>query len=180
MSTLADFDFFNRAVQSGLTEGQFVNAESILLAMGPPTLASMAVADPTGAAALNQAVAFPLGLVQQVSIGHNLAWQRLFECGSKRSYFISGRPVGTIGVGRAYYHGPSLLRAAYAYMNKAGGAGLVEIPSLMEIGDVMSNVNPHDVRIAPGSGVNGNWWINLASDVFQQPIGALLLIQDSN
>ena len=26
MSTLAQFDFFNRAVQSGLTEGQFVNA----------------------------------------------------------------------------------------------------------------------------------------------------------
>jgi hypothetical protein len=175
MATLDNYDFFNRAVQSGLTEGQFVNAESILIAAGPPTLGALGLSDPT--TLVQQNVAFPLGKVQQFTLSHNLAWQRIFEIGSKRSYFISGRAVGTIGLGTVYYHGPSLLRVLYAYYSNTG---TVNVPSLYNTGDVMNRVNPHDVKIAPGSGTNGNMWLNLASDIFTQPMGLLLLMRDSN
>ena len=77
--TVAEFDFFNKSVQSGLTEGQFVNAESILIACGPPNLAAMAVSD--GVTSTSQTVAFPLGKVQQFSLGQNTAFQRIFEIG---------------------------------------------------------------------------------------------------
>ncbi len=175
--TVAEFDFFNKSVQSGLTEGQFVNAESILIACGPPNLAAMAGSD--GVTSTSQTVAFPLGKVQQFSLGQNTAFQRIFEIGSKRSYFISGRSVGTLGLGRAYYHGPSLLRAAYAYYASPSSSG-INITAMYDNGDAMSNVNPHDVQIAPGSGANGNLWLNLASDIFSQPMGFLIMIRDSN
>lgn len=73
------------------------------------------------------------------------------------------------------YHGPSLLRMLYAYYQDL-------IPPTV-IPSVYSNIapstvaNPHDVKIPPGY---ENIFLNLASDLFSQPVGILLYFRDSN
>jgi hypothetical protein len=123
MATLSDWDFFNRNVQSGLLEGRYMNAAFTLVAAGPPRLA--AVAGATGSdidlAADPLDLAYPIGVLQSINLGVNSQIMRLWEIGSERSYFVRGRTVGQVALGRIMYHGPSLLKVLYAYMDSGFG-----------------------------------------------------------
>ena len=170
---MAEWDAFNRPVQGALSEGQFLNAAYMLLAAGPPRLEFMSPDITTIPGVAPESIAYPIGILQTMNLGHNRAFTRLWEIGSEFSFYVPGRTVGQLNVGRAMYHGPSLLRLFYAYYNNSEGDFPVE--SLYDNnGDRASY---HVVNVPPG--YDNIWW-NLASDIFTQPIGILIYVRDIN
>ena len=180
MSNFSNWAPYTSYVQAGMVDGQYVNAGFMMLAAGPPRIANIG-----GAASFAQAlsgngqnanqIVLPIGVLQNFNMAHNRQFSRIFEIGSERSYFISGRTVGQLGLGRVYYHGASLLRVLYAYYRDDIGPTLV--PSMWPNAGAATQSNPHDVIIPPGY---ENIYMNLASDLFAQPIGILLYIRDIN
>lgn len=181
----SDWAPYTNYVQGGMTDGRYANAGFTMLAAGPPRLANIggsaafaAVAGGaigSGAQAGANQIVYPLGLIQNFSLSHTRQFSRIFEIGSERSYFIAGRTAGQIGLGRIYYHGASMLRVLYAYYQDLVPPTTV-LPMWPNAGS-MSMSNPHDVIIPPGY---ENIYINLASDLFAQPIGLLMYIRDIN
>ncbi len=163
----------------GMKDGQFVSGGFMGLFAGPPRLASVGGAVTAGIAVEKPAAAsqlvYPIGIVQNFNLSQNKQIARIFELGTDRSYFIPGRTVGQIGLGRVLYHGPSLLRVLYAYYQALIPATIVS--SMFPNVGAASMVNPHDVIIPPGY---ENFYLNLASDLFDQPFGMLAVMRDSN
>lgn len=176
----SDWAPFTNYVQAGMVDGRYATGAFTMIAAGPPRLANIG-----GAAGLAQAVAgqgqaanqivLPIGIVQNFNVSHTRNFSRIFEVGSERSYFISGRPFGQLGLGRIYYHGASLLRTLYAYYQDLVDPTIV--PAMFPNAGAAVMANPHDVVIPPGY---ENIYINLASDLFTQPIGILMYIRDIN
>lgn len=176
----SDWSPYTNYVQAGMVDGQYVNAGFMLLAAGPPRIANIGGAasfaqalSGTGQAA-NQIV-HPIGVLQSFQMGHGRAFQRIFEIGSERSYFISGRTTGQLSLGRVHYHGASLLRVLYAYYRD--DLGPTTVASMWPNAGAATQANPHDVIIPPGY---ENLFYNLASDLFAQPIGMLMYVRDVN
>jgi len=176
----SDWAPYTSYVQAGLVDGAYANAGYTMLAAGPPRLANIGGAAAIAGAvsgngsAANQIV-YPIGIVQNFNLSHTRNFSRIFEIGSERSYFIAGRTVGQIGLGRLYYHGSSLLRILYAYYQDLIPPTLV--PAMFPNAGAAVMSNPHDVVIPPGY---ENIYLNLASDLFAQPIGLLMYIRDIN
>lgn len=180
MASLAEWSPYTSYTQGGLVDGRFMSAAFTLLAAGPPRLANLGGSTATAAAIAaggNNAdgVAYPIGVVQTFNLSHNKQFNRFWEIGSERSFFLSGRTVGQMGLSRVLYHGPSLLRALYAYYQDLIAPTVVEAvfnsPALLAMG------NPHDVIIPPGY---ANIFMNLASDLFSQPFGLLMYLRDND
>jgi len=112
----SDWSPYTNYVQAGLVDGAYVNAGHTLLAAGPPRIANIG-----GAAAFAQSVSgngqaanqivLPIGIIQNFNMSHNRQFSRIFEIGSERSYFIGGRTVGQLGLGRVYYRGNAVVLA---------------------------------------------------------------------
>lgn len=192
----ADWSYFNRNVQQGMTEGKYVNAAFTMLAAGPARLSAASNFSSTDLATNNAAdFIFPIGVIQSFNLGQQSSVMRLFEIGSERSYMIRGRTVGTLGLGRIMYHGPSLLRVLYATASGSmksdadffGGDEFNNLVSGDKTGfaglnayvDSTNKGKKDRYLYAPGE-PGGNLWLNLASDVFSQPIGLGLFMKDSN
>lgn len=176
----SDWSPYENFVQSGLADGAYAHGGYTMLAAGPPRLSDVGSAIAlqgsltNGGAAANNIV-LPIGIVQNFNLTQTRNFSRVFELGSERSYFISGRTVGQIGLGRVYYHGSSLLRILYAYYQDTLGGVTVDAMYPNQAAGLAAN--PHDVVIPPGY---ENIFINLASDLFSQPVGMLMYIRDSN
>ena len=176
--TFSDWQPYTSYVQAGMVDGTYANAGFTMLAAGPPRIANIGGATSfalalggTGIGA-NQIV-YPVGIIQNFNLSHTRQFSRIFEIGSERSYFIGGRTVGQLALARVYYSGPSLLRTLYAYYNDNVMPTLV--PSLWPNAGAAAMENPHDVIIPPGY---ENIYINLASDLFAQPVGLLMYIRN--
>lgn len=197
-----DWQPYRTHVQGGLREGNFLNGQFVLLCAGPPHLADIGAASATDVlGAGTKDVCYPIGLTQNIALSQNKAISRIFEIGSERSYFITGRTVGQLSLSRVMYHGPSLLRAMYAYYSTtsqepgtynidqlfpsegvseanfpftegSSGSVLPEAPSSL----ARLKNGLHGVRYPPGF---DNFFINLASDLFSQPMGLLLIFRDN-
>jgi hypothetical protein len=157
-----------------------MNAAFTLLAAGPPRLSNIGSLTFAGgglSAGGGDDIVFPLGIVQNFNLSHNRQFSRIFELGSERSYFISGRTMGQLGLSRILYHGPSLLRVLYAYYQDLLPPTVV--PSVIGADNIgaLTVANAHDVKIPPGY---ENMYMNLASDLFNQPIGIMAYFRDSN
>ena len=164
----------------GLVDGKFISGAFTGIFAGPPRLATVGGALSLGAAIAASPgtaaqIVYPVGITQNVNLSHNRQWNRIFELGTERSYFISGRTVGQLGLARVLYHGPSLLRVLYAYYQDLVPETIV--PAVFPNVGAAAIPNPHDVIIPPGF---ENWYINLASDLFSQPIGLLIVVKDTN
>jgi hypothetical protein len=180
MARFSEWQPYEKYVQSGMVDGQFLNAAFTLLAAGPPRLANLGIGAFVGNTlelGSSDDIVYPLGVVQNFNLSHNRQFNRIFEIGSERSFFISGRTVGQLGLARVMYWGPSLLRVLYAYYQDLLGATV--IPSVIgpENLGVSTVANPHNVKIAPGY---ENLYLNLASDLFNQPVGLMAYFRDSN
>jgi len=175
MAKFSEWSPYSKFVQSGLVDGQFLNASFTMLAAGPPRLANLGGATVGGSS--SDDIVYPIGIVQNFSLNHNRQFNRIWEIGSERSFFISGRTVGQLGLSRIMYHGPSLLRVLYAYYQDLFPPTV--IPSVIGADNIGAQLvaNPHDVKIAPGY---ENLYLNLASDLFSQPVGMMLYLRDSN
>lgn len=176
----SDWSPYTNYVQSGMVDGAYANAGQTLLAAGPPRIANIggaaAFADAVSGSgqAANQIV-YPIGIVQNFNLSHTRQFSRIFEIGSERSYFIGGRTVGQLGLARIYYHGASLLRVLYAYYQDLIPPSVV--PAMFPNAGAQVQSNPHDVIIPPGY---ENIYLNLASDLFAQPIGIMMYMRDVN
>ncbi len=179
MAKLSEWEPYNRYVQGGLVDGQYLSAAFTMVAAGPPRLAQ--IGGSAGAAATLSAGggardwALPIGVIQNIGLSHNRNFARFWEIGSERSYFISGRTTGQVQLSRILYHGPSLLRMLYAYYQDLLPPTI--IPFLFDNPGAATVANPHDVKIPPGY---ENIFLNLASDLFSQPVGLLMYFRDSN
>jgi hypothetical protein len=167
-SNYNSWDFQKYHVTQGTAGGQFINAESTLIAAGPPTI-TVQSATATG----GQSTVFPIGLLETFGLQQSRQLQRIFEIGSSRSYFIPGRTIGSVTLGRTFYHGPSLLRVLYAYYT--GTAGDEQVVPLTGL-ETEANANQGNWR-TPGF---GNFFIDLASALFAQPTGLACYFKDSN
>jgi hypothetical protein len=157
-----------------------MNASFCLIAAGPPRLANIGGMTFVGAQAAEGSgddIVFPIGVVQNFNLSHNRQFNRVWEVGSERSFFISGRTVGQLGLSRVMYHGPSLLKVLYAYYQDLVPPTL--IPSAIGSNNLgaITVANSHDIKVPPGF---ENIYMNLASDLFAQPIGLMVYFRDSN
>lgn len=171
----------NHYVQSGMVDGRFVSGGLTLIAAGPPRLSQLGTGSSGAALAAaaqsggNSDIVYPIGVTQNVNHSQNKTFMRIWELGSERSYFIGGRTVGQLALSRVYYHGASLLRVLYAYYQDL--IGPVVVPWVYPNVGAANMPNPHDVIVPPGY---ENLFLNLASDLFNQPIGLLIYMRDSN
>lgn len=182
MANALDFKPYERNVQQGMVDGQYASGAFTMIAAGPPRLSNIAgvtEADIGVALGASSAITQPIGLIQNMSLSHNRAFNRIFELGSERSYHISGRTQGQISLSRVYYHGPSLLRILYAHKSDVNApVTVIPFTAAGAASAVMGkDPNPHNVKIRPGF---NNLYLNLASDLFSQPIGLLIKTVDSN
>jgi hypothetical protein len=179
MARFNTWNFFNRNVQSGLTEGQFINMGSCLLCAGPPSLGvgGAAVIQSVDSDAVVGDVVYPLGLISSWAINQQMAVVPVPEAGSYKRYTVTGPSDGSLALGRTLYHGPSMLRALYAYF-RADANPNVNVEPLIDDGAANLVRNPHNyINDTPGY---ENFWINMASSILSQPVGILLYIQDVN
>lgn len=196
MPSYQNWDPFRTHVQGGLREGNYLNGQFVLICAGPPFFSQLAFpGDDEGNAASNAPnLVYPIGLAQNIALSQNRAVSRIFEIGSDRAYFISGRSVGQLSLGRVVYHGPSLLRTLYAYYDTVGDPTekSMQIRPLIKgskgvnpystvgspdnSGQAAVSQNLKSIRIPPG---HDNMFLNLASDLFSQPMGLLLVLKDN-
>ena len=129
------------------------------------------------------ALVFPAGLVQSVGLAQNANQPRLFEIGTDRHYTLRGRSLGQIGISAIEFDGPSLLRKVYAAYGDVERGGSIKplFPNdyYDDPGDIPGEggLADHPAQLTPGY---ENGWINMASDVFERPAGALLVLKDSS
>lgn len=190
-TSLNNWNFHNHHVQQEMLGGEFVSAETTLIAAGPPRLSDIGNGDTTVVDDEGDQV-FPIGVLENVGLSQSKQLQRIFEIGSSRSYFIPGRTIGSLTLGRVLYHGPSLLKVLYAhykqtaageynFMHEGKGAtenqGGVEVPSsnatLLELPALQQEL--HRVKFNPGY---DDLWLNLASDIFNQPTGICIYFRN--
>lgn len=158
-------------------DGRYASGAFTVLSVGPSRVvdiqgngAASAAVDLAGNTAL-AALTFPIGLVQQASVQNSRQFNRVFELGSERSYFISGRTQGQLSLARTYYHGMSLLRALTQFVPGATTLPLAGTAAAGLAGNI------HATRNYPGF---KDLWLNLASDLFSQPVGLMLKVHDTN
>jgi hypothetical protein len=178
MTLMNDWKPFTRFVQQGMPEAAYASGAFTVIAAGPARLKGLTDTVRGGVNPSNplggSEVFFPIGMVQNFSLSHNRQFNQIFELGSHRSYFVSGRTTGQLSLGRVLYHGPSILRAMYHSFQDPEGP--VVIPSA-DTTQTASVAGDHNVKIKPGF---NNLYMNLASDMFSQPIGLLIKMLDSN
>lgn len=178
-SKFSDWNFYKYHIQENLTGGQFINAESTLVAAGPPRLTD---AGGTVAAAGDETVGdavYPIALLETFGIQQSRQLQRIFEIGSSRSYFIPGRTIGSVSLGRTFYYGPSLLRVLYAYWNGTfeDGDG-IGTTSAVDGGKALlgTAAQTRALKRTPGY---GHMLVDLASDLFALPTGMAIYFKDA-
>lgn len=177
----------DRVKQQQVSTGQYASAETTLIASGPPRLKQAENGGSTG-------TVYPIGMLESAGISQSKQVQRIYEIGSSRSYFIPGRVVGSLNLGRIFYYGPSLLRVLYAYYtSNANGVKIGnEDPGAIEDGTFNERENPnqklldlrsitteslHPVQQSPG---DDYFFLNLSSDMFNQATGLGFYFKDSN
>lgn len=188
-TSISNWKFFQNHVQSELQGGQFVSAATILIAAGPPRLRDATGAVLPDAGAAKAEIAFPIGVIENFGMSQNRQLQRMFEIGSKRSYFVPGRTIGSISLGRVLFFGPSLLRVLYAYYPTQGkfkGGPDVAHKLNSALAEKPLGQRTPIVQDRPGFGrpisdpqLNADFWINLASDLFDHPFGLLCFLRDA-
>lgn len=193
-TSLNNWDFHNFHVQTELLGGEFISAETTLIAAGPPRLSDVTGGNAQAQGALDDEgdLVFPIGVLENVGISQSKQLQRIFEIGSSRSYFIPGRVVGSLTIGRIMYHGPSLLKVLYAHYKQSAGnlrflnevnetlsKNGIEIPNpnkqLLNLPQLQAEL--HRVQFNPGY---DDMWLNLGSDIFNQPTGMCLYFRNQN
>lgn len=194
-TSFAGWDWHTKHVEDRLKQGEYVSAETVLIAAGPPRFeqVSFASASAGGGGVANPAAApgavYPIGLIENFGLSQNKQLQRLFEIGSKRSYFVPGRNIASFSLGRVLFWGPSIMRVMYAYYPQskillANGATGDEASNQDGINIAGNEANYPNIINAPGTVMGtdaerkASFYINLASDLFNQPLGLMVYMKD--
>jgi hypothetical protein len=183
--SVSDWDFRGSYVQNNVDPGgSFVRGGSVLLAAGPPSLtqSSLSIADVTngfvGGAQQTENdlnLAYPIGLVDNFGLGQSKGLQQIFEIGSERRYFIPGRTVNSFSMSRVMFDGPSLMKVLYNYYVPSD-RNYNSPNDLLRTGARDKDQTFSLVR-QPGF---DQTFLNLASELFDRPIGLLMLVHNLN
>jgi hypothetical protein len=130
---------------------------------------------------------YPIGYLENFTLQQSKQLQRLYEIGSQRAYFVPGRVMGSVSIGRVYYDGHSLMRVLYAAypVGTADPIGKfdnvdTEYTTTADSSSLVNNPLPEDslpvVKVPAGA---NKFWLNLASDIFNQPHGLAMYFQDA-
>lgn len=198
-TSLTNWNFNQYHVSSELVGGEFVSAESTLIAAGPPELGMTGITvDSTGGTEnVNDSNAagtsagdtvYPIGVIESFGIAQASQVQKLFEIGSARAYMIPGKVVGNVTIARAMYSGPSLLKVLYAYYKQNAVAPFFNHSTSKTIPG--TNIPHPDYPLLNGDWQTdllaiknrpgyGNLWLNIASDLFKQPTGLMVYFRNS-
>ena len=168
IKVLTEWDFLKDSVQPINTDGNFLSSESAVLCAGPPRFN-----DITSGAEKDWLT--PIGLVQNVQISQNKQVTQLFEVGSREPFFIPGRTLVQVGISRALFDGPSLMRAVYEYSEGGTFPANPINDNANDVADVVAPVDPYSA-VGDTTAVSGPFYINLASEFFNRPMGLALLL----
>lgn len=188
------WQFASQNVQTQIKNGRYVSSESTLVLGGPAQLSQLLLAGAADARDL-QASLIPIGILQNASFAQNRQVSRMFEIGSKRAYFVPGRLFANFNIQRILFYGPSLMRMLYgaAPVSEMGpGAGTpfefdgqvaTTVPDYSSLyGDTAAQkrlLSPAGFgETATSSNANRDFFINLASDMFNVPIGLCFVFKD--
>lgn len=191
MASFLNWKWASEHVQVELQNGEYVSAESTLILAGPSRLSMITAM--AGDALSAQSQLYPIGLLQMMTVAQNRQVARLFEIGSKRSYFVPGRLFANYQINRILFYGPSLLRLLYAIaptytyghpFNFAAEGVAPAAQSQLQPNAQYNSLFPDTVDLAPGYGAsstqdNRDFYINLASELFNIPFGMCLLFKDA-
>lgn len=194
-TSVANWDFNQFHVQAELVGGDFISAESTLIAAGPPELAMTGVTafsdeEESGFDDAGEAV-YPIGVLESFGLTQARQTQKLFEIGSSRAYFVPGKTMGSIAVARAMYNGPSLMKILYAYyrQNRAGYPNFNHeavdaiIPNSNNIPSpnraLLTGAYQADLLAIKTNPGYGNLFLNIASELFNQPTGIMMYMRNS-
>jgi hypothetical protein len=197
-TSFSDWNFKNYHVQQEMKGGQFVNAETTLVASGPPEIGTSAT---TGAATgtPSSISVYPIGLLESFALSQSKQLQRIFEIGSSRSYFVPGRVIGSISLGRVFYFGPSLMRVMYAHyqtpadspvsIGTADSTAQLSVTQPFTGGSISETIMDPQAKLLNVDGISAPvvqspgddfFYINLASDLFNQPSGMAVFFKDTS
>jgi hypothetical protein len=177
---VSQWSFHERHVQPNIDDfGSFIRAASVLIAAGPPKLASRFSAQQAGGEVSPSQlddIAFPMGVVENFALAQNKQLQTIFEIGSDRRYFIPGRTINNVSLSRVLMDGPSLMKVMYHYYLPSPGAVASTNAPLRGVRFGNSLDKTKDIRDQPGY---DSTFLNLASDLFNLPIGLLVMFRNN-
>lgn len=83
--SLSEWKPYEKYVQGGLVDGQFLSASFTAIAAGPPRLSALGIDANNAQANANgagQNWAMPIGALQNIGLSHNRSFARFWEVGS--------------------------------------------------------------------------------------------------
>lgn len=164
-------NFLKKHVQAIGEGGNFLSAESVVLFSGPADLGEDQNASPANL--------IPIGLIQSAQVSQGKQVQQLFEIGSRRPIMIPGRTQIQAQLSRVLFDGPSLMKTVYV---TSDGSNLF-IPAATTV-DTDTDPRTGDELEAPTDPMGttpeatGDFWVNLASSMFNKPIGLGFALYD--
>jgi hypothetical protein len=154
---LSTWNFKDENVQDLGSVSNIISSESIVVLAGPPKLRMDSINEDL----------IPIGLVENATVTQNKQMQQLWEIGSRQPYFVPGRTFIQAGLTRVLFDGQSLLKAIYQ----------------MTDSENWPNIDAEEDEL-PGWPYNhdaeekGQFFINLASQFFNNPLGLGFVIKD--
>lgn len=190
MSSFLNWNFASSNVQASVKNGEYISSESTLLLAGPSKLSHLS-GDGTGTFLGSSNSLLPIGIMQNMSMAQNRPVTKLFEIGSKRSYFVPGRAFLQFNASRIMFYGPSLMRVLYALAPErltarlgtplnidpdSNGNGVAQLPQYDDLFQEDPLVN------VPGYGGTNNednrdFYIDLTSELFTVPFGLCVIMK---
>lgn len=101
----------------------------------------------------------PVGMIQNLNVGHNRPTQPMMMLGSGRMFFLAGKGQITFNIGRLWVNGRNLLRVLYT--------------SALRNGLDVANFDEPPIR----ENASEKFWINLDSELFYIPFGLAVLFR---
>lgn len=201
-----NWNFNDQHVQQNITGGDFIGSHTIIICASGPKLDYM-ISGGTGnipglpgvlnnilsghsteisADTTGNGFAIPIGVVSDIGIQQSRQINKIYEIGSKLSYTVSARTSIGINLTRVQYHGPSLLRMLYAYYpdSKIGGINNRLADSVKDGDSFLQKLSMNgefesNLPVIKDPAGHANFFLNVASDLFSQPLGLVMYIKDN-
>ena len=169
-NTIANWgdNFGPNSVQSLGAGTNFLSSESVLVCAAPSEFVD-ATANPVSNF-------IPIGLVENAAVQQSKQLQQLFEIGSRKPFFVPGRVNISSNLSRVLFNGPSLLKALYKFNNAGSMANYAQGEEALGYDGAAA---AGGITTTDGNSTYaGDFYINLASEFFNAPIGLAFLMRD--
>lgn len=163
----------------GSMVGGYLSGESAVVVAGPPVLNSQSDAKNL----------IPIGLVQQAQVSQNKQLNQVFEIGGRIPFYIPARVIVTASLSRILFDGPSLFYAMYRANHTGDTLDMGSVPDVSSFGSSATKASDLPTMPYPADGQivdaveqkesqPGLFWTNLASSIFNKPLGLGFILYD--